>query len=87
MLYTICSYCIAHNYRCSHIPVLHFVRNFTLSLVLSKEQIEKRKTQFSDDEDADDDDDETDETDDECESDASSMITSSSNSRLVEKNS
>lgn len=50
-----------------------------------QEQIEKKKTQFSDGEDADDDDDETDETDDECESDASSMITSNSNSRLVKR--
>lgn len=51
-----------------------------------QEQIEKKKTQFSDGEDADDDDDETDETDDECESDASSMITSNSNSRWMKIN-
>lgn len=46
------------------------------------EQVEKKKIQFSDGEDADDDDDEdSDESEDECESDTSSMMSTNQKSR------
>ncbi|GFU40564.1 transcription factor HIVEP3 [Trichonephila clavipes] len=78
----------AHHKKCTElgiIPVPTTTDDSQIDEEALAKQIEKKKIQFSDGEDADDDDedDDTDESEDECESDASSMILSNQNNRML----
>nr|XP_015924919.1 uncharacterized protein LOC107452830 isoform X2 [Parasteatoda tepidariorum] len=76
----------AHHKKCTElgiipVPTTTDDSQIDAEALAKQEQIEKKKNQFSDGEEADDDDEEdTDESDDECESDASSLIVTSQNS-------
>ncbi|XP_035225653.1 uncharacterized protein LOC118198146 isoform X2 [Stegodyphus dumicola] len=77
----------AHHKKCTElgiVPVPTTTDDSQIDEEALAKQIEKKKTQFSDGEDADDDDDDdTEESEDECESDASSMIVSNQKSRML----
>ncbi|GFT91871.1 zinc finger protein 40 [Nephila pilipes] len=77
----------AHHKKCTElgiIPVPTTTDDSQIDEEALAKQIEKKKIQFSDGEDADDDEDEdTDESEDECESDTSSMILSNQKNRML----
>ncbi|CAL1270367.1 unnamed protein product [Larinioides sclopetarius] len=77
----------AHHKKCTElgiIPVPTTTDDSQIDEEALAKQVEKKKIQFSDGEDADDDDDEdSDESDDECESDTSSMMSSNQKNRML----
>ncbi|XP_055945282.1 uncharacterized protein LOC129975987 isoform X2 [Argiope bruennichi] len=77
----------AHHKKCTElgiIPVPTTTDDSQIDEEALAKQVEKKKIQFSDGEDADDDDDEdSDESEDECESDASSMMSSNQKNRML----